>query len=54
MDETKAREIIEASRNKWDGPYIEIDNKESCLDGYFTVDEIEAIAWWMRNKGTSV
>lgn len=22
------------------------------LDGYFTADELEAIAWWMRNKGS--
>ena len=22
----------------------------ACLDGTFTVEELEAIAWWMRNK----
>ena len=28
---------------KWDGEYIQID-------GFFLSDELEAIAWWMRNK----
>jgi len=23
----------------------------ACLDGYFTAEQLEAIAWWMRNKG---
>jgi len=26
------------------------DKKYACLDSTFTADELEAIAWWMRNK----
>lgn len=26
------------------------DKKQACLDSSFTADELEAIAWWMRNK----
>ena len=25
-------------------------SKDATLDGLFTADELEAIAWWMRNK----
>lgn len=28
-------------------------DKTAHLDGYFTADELEAIAWWMRNKETT-
>lgn len=24
----------------------------ACLDGDFTAEDLEAIAWWMRNKAT--
>lgn len=30
-------------------PYAN-DKKEICLDANFSADELEAIAWWMRNK----
>lgn len=30
----------------WPSKYAEA----ATLDGHFTADELEAIAWWMRNK----
>jgi hypothetical protein len=54
MDESKAREILDKCRDRSLGPYFSLDidsGGEICLDGYFTIDELEAIAWWMRNKG---
>ncbi len=34
------------------GQYLCWNGKEddACLDADFTADELEAIAWWMRNK----
>lgn len=29
------------------------DHEGATLDGRFTADELEAIAWWMRNKAPS-
>lgn len=30
------------------------DEDTACLDGHnFTADQLEAIAWWMRNKGAT-
>ena len=26
------------------------DKELACLDGQFSADELEATAWWMRNK----
>ncbi len=26
------------------------DEHNACLDGRFSADELEAIAWWMRTK----
>jgi len=30
--------------------YWENGKEYATLDGYFTADDLEAIAWWMRNK----
>ena len=55
MNETKAREILGC----WirdDGslsslaPYINADSEGVSLDGGFTPEQLEAMAWWMRNK----
>ena len=56
MDESKAREIL--------GGFINSDNTLGCESWHlddeeisleeslsYTADELEAIAWWMRNKG---
>jgi hypothetical protein len=56
MDETKAREII---GNDWiDGNNAIHNCWEPGWDGFYphhnvryTADELEAIAWWMTNKG---
>jgi hypothetical protein len=34
------------------GWYLNWDpgNKDADLDGQFSADQLEAIAWWMRNK----
>lgn len=60
MDEKKAREIL--------GDTIQKDGRLYCLGHYtawglgdedvtldcsFTADELEAIAWWMRNTSDS-
>lgn len=34
----------------WCGPGY-VPPYEMVLDGKFTADELEAIAWWMRNAG---
>lgn len=49
MDESRAREILTNSMIKGieDRAYKEY----VTLDNDFTADELEAIAWWMRNKG---
>ena len=26
------------------------EDPRACLDGHFSADELEAIAWWMRHK----
>jgi len=45
MDESKAREIL--------GVYVIDDKFIYAWDAVasFSADELEAIAWWMRNKG---
>ncbi len=60
MDEKRAREILGFSVTPEDelfelGWYIAWpsagpDKENASLDGYFTADHLEAIAWWMRNK----
>ena len=53
MDEKRAREVIE--KCSLDGNLVRFnaygdDAEHTQLDGEFTADELEAIAWWMRNK----
>jgi hypothetical protein len=60
MDEAKAREILKSMINEagdlycgspaYVRPYEKADLV--LLDGDFTADELEAIAWWMRNIST--
>jgi hypothetical protein len=65
MDEARAREIlgstIELDDSLMDNDGIgyvawplyencQMKKTEACLDGDFTADQLEAIAWWMRNK----
>ena len=59
MDEKKARKIlgdwIQGDETLFClGHYIAWpscgDKSEVCLDDKFHADELEAIAWWMRNK----
>ena len=66
MTETEAREIladlVQGEENldsmradEW-GPFQYVcwpscgDRDEICLDGHFTVEEIQAIAWWIQHK----
>lgn len=62
MDEQKAREILK--RYIKDGVKLINDNnftswspsyepEEITLDGEFSADELEAMAWWMRKYGDS-
>lgn len=57
MNESKAREILDNMREREDSPYCDMEldmySADLCLDGYFTIDELEAIAWWMRNKANA-
>jgi hypothetical protein len=48
MDESRAREIL---GKDWSliGDGVE-PNGTMHVSGIFTADELEAIAWWMRNK----
>ena len=61
MDRKQANKIIGKSKNPNGGlhslgglysfkEYLrwDIGNKKATLDGKFTADELEAIAWWMR------
>ncbi|HEX8310704.1 MAG TPA: hypothetical protein VF614_05260 [Chthoniobacteraceae bacterium] len=57
MNEQKAKEILggmigEDGSLKATGEFISWEPGESSvtLDGHFTVEELEAIAWWMRNQ----
>lgn len=59
MTERQARKILrdyilcENSLSQDDEyPHIDwlIGNKTASIDGEFTADQLEAIAWWMRNK----
>ncbi len=60
MDEKRARELlgifVERDGGLWSlGRYLAWpgaggDKKYATLDAEFTADELEAIAWWMRNK----
>ena len=57
MDEEKARKILGEGIKARGGLfsiswYLEwLVGEDSCtLDGVFEVEELEAIAWWMKNK----
>ena len=57
MSEEKARQILGRAIDKYEGlsspsSHLEWEIGKSfvSIDGYFTADELEAIAWWMRNK----
>ena len=61
MNETKAREIlknaIQSDGSLFDlGHYIhwEKDSSEITLDDTFTIEELEAIVWWVRNQQEAV
>jgi hypothetical protein len=58
MDEEKAIEIlgdwISDDGDLFDlGAYISFEKGDQTvsLDGHFTADALEAVVWWMRNKG---
>lgn len=48
MNEDRARLIIEHCESWWDW---DLSDKKATLDGDFTPEELEAIAFWMRLKG---
>jgi len=58
MDEVKVKEILRPNVFSDDGGLYDLgwylawntNHKDACLDGDFTADELEAIAWWMRHK----
>ena len=57
MNEEKAREIlgemIKDNKLHCINPYIHWfpGSEYIMLDGDFDVEDLEAIAWWMKNKG---
>lgn len=60
MNETRATEILSERNALSDssglynlGWYLSwtAGDADATLDGTFDADELEAIAWWMRNKG---
>jgi len=60
MNEVMAKEILQeviqpddSLKDHLGGSYvawIALDGGTICLDGHFTVDELEAMAYWMRTK----
>jgi len=57
MNEPRAREILgfkEGQEFSWGDIHDYVHQTKCddnvCIDGYYTADELEAIAWWMRNK----
>ena len=57
MDEIDARALLDGAVRRDNGleqstPFIRWYEgaKEVALDGRFTAAQLEAIAWWMRNK----
>jgi hypothetical protein len=59
MTEERAREILGKAVRRDDGlnelgVYIDWNpsDKQACLDGDFTVEYLEAVVWWMRNKSS--
>ena len=58
MDEQKVREILGSDILENNGLYScgqylswTPGGKCTCLDGDFTAEELEAIAWWMKHYG---
>jgi hypothetical protein len=62
MNEEKARELLKGAIKENDDLFFEagsivaidfekVHRKHVILRAEFTADELEAIAWWMRNKG---
>jgi hypothetical protein len=55
MDENEARKILDKAvedRGLYDAAWYlnwNMGRPDATLDGRFTADELEAIAWWMRN-----
>jgi hypothetical protein len=60
MDEATARELLDMERILHDycldnvkaAAYVSWSPGDSnaCIDGYFTADQLEAMAWWMRQS----
>jgi hypothetical protein len=55
MNEQQAREILKAHILKNNGLHGDVEyfdwaagDRTAVLDGHFSADELEAIAWWMR------
>jgi len=58
MNEDKAKKILQNAITEEDGlfdigGYIawHQGDEELVLDGEFTLEELEAICWWIKNKG---
>lgn len=58
MTESRARELLSGAVDKDGGLYNlgwylgwTPGESDATLDGQFTADDLEAVAWWMRNKG---
>ena len=50
MDEKEAVKILDELKDS--SNYVDLVAGETAiLDGYFDVEDLEAITWWMRNKG---
>jgi hypothetical protein len=53
MTEQRARDLIDKcviDGNFFSWPAYGDDPDHAQLDGEFTAEELEAIAWWMRNQ----
>jgi len=60
MNEASARKLIgefiqsdgalKATDTNWIIWPLRPDGKTICVDGYFTAEELEALAWWIRNR----
>lgn len=62
MNEEKAKKILNKVRQEDNSLYSnsrrlidgylswDVEDEKAVLDGTFTTNELEAIAWWMRNN----
>lgn len=59
MNEERARDILNPVKAKFGEysvwqfesfPFLEISDKEVFIEGTFTLEEMEAIIFWIRNK----